>query len=80
MRANYTVSLERIIKEFSLELLYTPEETDKLCVSTPEINRPGLEMAGYFEYFDAKRIQVIGKSEYSFLERFTPEKAESRIR
>mgnify|MGYP002536818349 FL=1 len=37
-------------------------------------------MAGYFEFFDEKRIQIIGKSEESFLLRFTPEKAEKRLR
>ena len=37
-------------------------------------------MAGYFEFFDEKRIQIIGKSEESFLLRFTPEKAEKRLK
>lgn len=80
MRTNYTVSLERIINEFSLEVLYLPEEPEKLVISTPEINRPGLQIAGYFEYFDDARIQIIGKSEDAFLKRFTDEKAESRLR
>ena len=39
-----------------------------------------MHMAGYFEFFDEKRIQIIGKSEESFLLRFTPEKAEKRLR
>lgn len=80
MRTNYTVSLERIINEFSLEVLTLPDEADKLMISTPEINRPGLHMVGYFEYFDDARIQIIGKSEDAFLKRFTDEKAESRLR
>ena len=80
MRTNYTIALEKIISEFSLEILNMPSAPEKIMISTTEVNRPGLHMAGYFEFFDEKRIQIIGKSEESFLLRFTPEKAESRLR
>ncbi len=80
MRTDYTVSLERIIKEFSLEVMFLPQKADEILISTPEINRPGLQMAGYFEFFDERRIQIIGKSERSFMGRFTEEKARDRMR
>lgn len=80
MRTNFSISLEKIISEFSLEILNMPSEPEKIAVTTAEVNRPGLHMAGYFEFFDEKRIQIIGKSEESFILRFTPEKAESRLR
>ena len=80
MRTNFSVALSRIIKEFSLEILNIPKPADEIMVSSAEINRPGLQMAGYFEFFDEKRIQIIGKSEESFLARFTEEKATKRLR
>lgn len=80
MRTNFTVSLAKIVSEFSLETLNMPANPEKIQISTTEVNRPGLHMAGYFEFFDEKRIQIIGKSEESFLLRFTPEKAEKRLR
>ena len=80
MRTNYTISLSEIISEFSLETLNMPSDPEKIQIATTEVNRPGLHMAGYFEFFDEKRIQIIGKSEESFLLRFTPEKAEKRLR
>lgn len=80
MHTKYTVALARIIKEFSLEILSLEGSADDILISSTEINRPGLQMAGYFEFFDEKRIQIIGKSEQSFLERFTEEKAEKRLR
>ncbi len=80
MHTNFTVALSRIIKEFSLEILSLEGSADEIMISSAEINRPGLQMAGYFEFFDEKRIQIIGKSEESFLERFTEEKAEKRLR
>ncbi len=80
MHTNFTVSLEKIAKEFSLVTLYSPSPLSEIMISSNEVNRPGLQMAGYFEFFDANRIQIIGKSEESFIQRFTPEKAEHRIR
>ncbi len=80
MKTDFTVSLERIIKEFSLETIYMPSDPKDILISSAEINRPGLQMAGYFEFFDPERIQVFGKSELSFLERFTEEKAASRMK
>ncbi len=80
MRTNFSISLDKIISEFSLETINMPQSADKISITTTEVNRPGLHMAGYFEFFDEKRIQIIGKSEESFILRFTPEKAESRLR
>ena len=71
MRTNFTIGLSKIISEFSLEVLNMPESDGEIMISSSEVNRPGLHMAGYFEFFDAERIQIIGKSEESFLKRFT---------
>ena len=79
MKTKYTVPLTKIIKEFSLEKLYVPSNLSELVIASNEVNRPGLQMAGYFEYFDEKRIQIIGKAEESFLSNFTPEKANKRM-
>ena len=80
MRTNFTIGLSKIISEFSLEVLNMPQTDEEIMVSSAEVNRPGLQMAGYFEFFDDTRIQIIGKSEESFLKRFTEEKAEQRLR
>lgn len=80
MHTNFTIGLSKIISEFSLEVLNMPKLDGEIMVSSAEVNRPGLQMAGYFEFFDAARIQIIGKSEESFLRRFTEEKAEQRLR
>ena len=80
MHTNFTISLNRIISEFSLEILNIPKTETEVLISSTEVNRPGLQMAGYFEFFDNARIQIIGKSEESFLRRFTIDKAELRLR
>ena len=70
MKTQNSVSLARIIKEFSLEELCMPKDAQELFVSTAETNRPGLQLSGFYEFFDNERIQVIGKSEDSFLYMF----------
>ena len=69
----FTVEASKIVKEFSLEMLYKPDNFDEVLVSNNEINRPSLQIAGFFEYFDNTRIQVIGMVEISYLERMTSE-------
>ncbi len=75
----YTVELAKIIKEFSLEKIYLPEDSDKILINLTDVNRPGLQLAGFFDHFEPQRIQIIGKVEYKFLEQLTPEKRRSAI-
>ena len=79
MHTNFKVPLSKIISEFSLEVLNLPASADEIMITSTEVNRPGLHMAGYFEYFDENRIQIIGKSEEGFLSRFADDKAEQRL-
>ncbi|MBQ8551111.1 MAG: HPr(Ser) kinase/phosphatase [Clostridia bacterium] len=67
MKKQFTVSLARIIKEFSLETVYMPSDAEEILIGNTEINRPGLQLSGYFEYYDNQRIQVLGRSEMSYL-------------
>ena len=73
MAPRYTVTLGKIMQELSLEAVYLPENGEEREIGSAEVNRPGLGLAGYFEYFDNTRIQVIGKSEYGYLEGLSPE-------
>lgn len=79
LKTDFKISLDKIIKEFSLEELNMPKSGEEIFISSPEINRPGLQFAGYFEYFAPERIQILGISEIEFLRRFTEEKARERI-
>ena len=79
MKTDYKISLDKIVKEFSLEELCMPAPSTEIFIKSPEINRPGLQFAGYFEYFAPERIQILGISEIEFLRRFTEEKARERI-
>ncbi|MBR5540096.1 MAG: HPr(Ser) kinase/phosphatase [Clostridia bacterium] len=79
MERRYTVTLEKIINELALEIIYMPQGGEKRTVCSAEINRPGLALNGYFEYFDNARIQILGKSEFGFLEVLSPDKVAQHI-
>ena len=63
----YSVKLGALIREFNLEVIYAPEGYEKTLIISDDINRPGLQLAGFFDYFDASRIQVLGKVEDTYL-------------
>ncbi len=69
MAQTFSVSLSRIIKEHNLEELYMPKSPDDIMLNSSDVNRPGLEMIGYYEFFDNQRIQILGKTESSYLEK-----------
>ena len=61
------VDLQKIITEEALQVLYTPDEPSKIMVSSSDVNRPGLALAGFFDHFDHKRIQILGNAESVYL-------------
>ncbi len=63
-----SVKLTKLIEKMKLENLTPEVPVDKVRISQPDINRPALQIAGYFEYFDASRIQIIGYVEYSYMQ------------
>ena len=64
----YTVEIQKLIDKLHLENL-TPEiPLEKITISQTDVNRPALQLAGYFDYFDSNRIQVIGHVEASYLQ------------
>ena len=72
MSETYTVSLESVIDELQLEKIYYPEKPSPILLDRKEVNRPGLQLAGFFDHFDPLRIQIVGKVEYHYLLGLTP--------
>ncbi len=71
---NISVNLGTLIEEQSLELIFGADNYADLPISIAEVNRPSLQLAGFFDYFDPKRIQILGKVEYTYLENISSEK------
>ncbi len=63
----YSVPLEKIIDFHKLETVYLPKPADEILITTNEINRPGIVLTGYTDYFDPLRIQILGWTELGFM-------------
>ena len=74
MAAEFKLELSKIIKELSLETVYLPCSPENIYIANNDVNRPGLQLGGYYMYFDESRIQIVGKAEESFLKQFDEEK------
>ncbi|MDP4163287.1 MAG: HPr(Ser) kinase/phosphatase [Bacillota bacterium] len=72
------VRTKDIVEKFDLELI-SGEEGINHPIPTSDISRPGMEIAGYFKYYPAERIQLLGKTELSFFKELPPEERISRM-
>ncbi len=67
MAEKFTVELKKIVDEFKLEVIYTPRDPSEILIDENDVNRPGLQLMGFYEYFNPERIQIIGKMEFAYL-------------
>ena len=63
----FSVTLAKLAEESNLSVIYTPKELKEIKVFTAEVYRPGIMLAGYYQYFDRTRIQILGLTEMSYL-------------
>lgn len=75
----YTVKLSKIIDEFKLETIYLPDLPENILVSCSRVNRPGLQMVGFYDHYEQERLQIIGKVEHLFLGQLNEEDRSRRL-
>ncbi|HBA62262.1 MAG TPA: HPr(Ser) kinase/phosphatase, partial [Lachnospiraceae bacterium] len=71
-----SVAMQKLIEKMKLKNLTPDLDMEGRKVEVPDINRPALQLTGFFEHFDAERVQIIGYVEYTYLERMEPERKE----
>lgn len=64
----YFVTLDDIISKMKLKNLTPNISTEDIHIRQSDLNRPALQLAGFFDYFDADRVQIIGKVEYTYIQ------------
>jgi HPr kinase/phosphorylase len=72
--SEYYVTLDNIIENHGLETVYVPKDASEIKIITNEVNRPGIVLTGYTDYFDPKRIQILGWTELGFLKNMSNSK------
>lgn len=69
MEVMYTVQLSSLIEKMNLENVTPDIDTKHIKLSQPDVNRPALQLAGFFDYFDSERVQVIGHVEHAYMQK-----------
>jgi Serine kinase of the HPr protein, regulates carbohydrate metabolism len=64
--STYSVKLTDVVEELNLEIIWRPDDFKTREITTPDINRPGLQLAGFYEYYDPCRLQIIGLIETTY--------------
>ena len=77
MASRSAIKLSRLVEKFGLEVLNRGKNYENRLIRADDINRPGLQILGFFDYFDPSRIQVIGKVEWTYLSNQTAEQRRS---
>lgn len=72
------VRVSELVQQFHLEIV-AGEDGLRRIIITDDLNRPGLEMAGYFNYYPSDRAQILGRTELAFLETLTSEERSDRM-
>lgn len=63
----FKVSLQAIVDEYSLECIFVPKSANEIFITENDVTRPGLQLMGFYEYFNQERIQICGKMEFAYL-------------
>ena len=70
---NYSVPLKHLVEEFRFTIAYQSTDYEQIRVMVDEVSRPGLPLTGFFEHFEALRVEVLGYVEMTYLEDQTAE-------
>lgn len=69
----YSVSLDELVREFKLKNLTEEIDLSGKAITVAQVNRPALQLAGFFEHFECERLQIMGLVEYTYIDKMTPE-------
>ena len=75
----YSVKLSKVIEEFDLEQLHLPDMPESIDITCSRVNRPGLQIVGFYDYYEQARLQIIGKVENMYLSKMTKKERLSKL-
>ena len=62
-----SIALQEVVKYFNMTIVYQSSDYEKVKVTVPDVNRPGLQLVGYLDNFHTNRLQIMGNAEMHFL-------------
>lgn len=69
-----SVKITSLVEKMNLKNVTPDIDLTEKYITVPDINRPALQLTGYFDYFDSERVQIIGYVEYTYLQTLTEER------
>ena len=78
MEQTYSASLKKVAERMKFEVVRASKDFDKATVKVAAVHRTGLQLTGFFDYFDPDRIQVMGMSESAYLQQFSAKERKAR--
>lgn len=79
MDKGYPVQLRKIVEDLHLTVINRSPEYESALIHVTAVNRPGLQLAGFYDYFDPRRIQIMGIVETTYLVSMPPEERRMRL-
>lgn len=77
--AQISVGMTKLAEKMKLENMTKGVNLDDIQISQSDVNRPALQLAGFFDYFDASRLQIIGHVEYTYMNEVLEDKGLAMI-
>ena len=69
----FHVTLQKLVQEFNLKPVFQATDYDKICITVDDVSRPGMQLTGFFDYFEPVRLQVLGAVEMGYLRKLSPQ-------
>ena len=73
------IAVSRLAEHFQLDILYKPAHFGEIKLQTAGVIRPGLPLAGFYDYFVAERLQIVGMLEITYVDALSPEERFERF-
>ena len=68
MEHKYSYKLSKLAEDLKVKIVYPATDFEDVLIFTGDVNRPGLQLTGFFDYFEPTRIQIIGRMETAYME------------
>ena len=67
MDLQYSYKLSKLVSDLNFDIIYPSTDYERVEIFSGDVHRPGLQLAGFFDYFDPTRLQLLGQMEVSYL-------------
>ena len=75
----FSIPLKKLQEDIRLEVIYAPEPLEEISICSADVNRPGLLLTGYDQFFDRERIQILGNAEKGYLNTLSEDEYKKRV-